>query len=132
MNLHTLQLLQNSAARKILSAPKLTPTIYLHKELELDSLHVRRLKHVCVMTYKILNNLAPKQLLRMFKKVSDISSRSTRSSDKALLYIDKPRLEISKRRFGYRAAIIWNTLPQEIRQAPSVEHFKSALNIYFG
>ena len=129
MNLHTLQMLQNSAARKILSAPKLTSTAVLHKELELDSLHVRRLKHVCIMTYKILYGLAPKRLQKMFKSVSEVSSRSTRSTEKSLLYIDKPRLELSKKHFSYRAAIIWNTLPQEVRLAPSLECFKTALNL---
>ena len=130
MNMHTLQILQNSAARKILSAPKLTPTYELHSELQIDTLHVRRIKHVCIMAYKIINGLAPKKLEKIFTKVSEVSQRSTRSLDQDLLYIKKPRLELSKKSFGYRAAVLWNKLPKDIRLAPTLESFKTALDIF--
>ena len=94
ISLHTLQILQNTAARKILKARRLTPTIDLHTELNIDTLHVGRIKHTCTMTYKILHGLTRKQLCRLFKKGKDVSARSTRSSDQDL-YLTKPRLELT-------------------------------------
>ena len=88
----TLQKLQNCACRRILAMPKMTPSAYMHEQLNMDRLKNRRFKHVCIMVYKILHGLAPKSLTKMFSYVESISNRTTRQSSQKLLYIKKPRL----------------------------------------
>ena len=61
-NAFTLQKLQNNAARRILRADFCTPGVLLHQERRIDRLHIMRFKHLCEMTYKILNDLAPSHL----------------------------------------------------------------------
>ena len=129
-NAMTLQKLQNCAFRRILQAPRMTPSAYMHEQLNMDQLGKRRFKHVCVMVYKILNGLAPKTLTLLFKYVTNVSERTTRQAVNKLLYIEKPRLEMTKRSFRYRAAVCWNSLPVHIREAPSLDTFKSALCNY--
>ena len=130
-NAVTLQRLQNSAARRILKVSSLTPTAYTHHELHLDELVIRRKKHTCIELYKILNDMSPARLKSRFMYINEISSRETRQSCQLDLYIKKPRLEMTKRAFYIRAAYYWNSLPIQVRVAPSLETFKSALDAYF-
>ena len=127
----TLQRLQNGAARRMLQVPRLTPSVYTHQELHMDFLTVRRKKHICIMLYKILNDLAPSKLRRYFTYVNEISIRETRGSSDMKLYIKKPRLELTKRSFAYRAATQWNLLPLHVRLAETLDIFKTLLDDYF-
>ena len=129
-NAHTLQKLQNSAARRILQVPLLTPTAYTHQELHLDDLATRRKKHTCIELYKILNGLSPARLKSRFLYIHEVSTRDTRHSSWLDLYIKKPRLELTKRAFYFRAAYYWNSLPIQVRVAPTLDMFKSALDAY--
>ena len=108
----------------------MTPSAYMHDQLNMDRLTRRHFKHTCIMVFKILHGLAPKSLTRLFTYVSDISSRTTRQSEQKLLYIIKPRLELTKRSFRVRAAYYWNTLPVHVRDAPTLDTFKAALCDY--
>ena len=58
----TLQKLQNSALRRILNCNSRTPTVEMHARLNLDTLDIRRFKHVNTQTYKCLHDLAPPQI----------------------------------------------------------------------
>ena len=126
-NAFTIQRLQNCAARRILKLPKMTPSAYTHQELNLERLDVRRFKHTCIELFKILNDMSPARLKTRFIYVSDISTRETRLSSQNMLYIKKPRLQMTKRAFYYRAAMYWNNLPIQVRLAPTLETFKSVL-----
>ena len=131
-NMHLLQILQNNASRRILKADRLTHVLDLHTSLQIDYLNVRRKKHTLIWVYKILNGLAPKRLERLFTRISEVTHRLTRYNEGDKLYIPKPRLELTKKSFRYRAATLWNNLPEYIKTAPSIVHFKSALDIIFG
>ena len=126
-----LQKLQNSAARCILHADRLTPSAVLHSELDMDRLHVRRDKHICIYMFKIMNGILPEKLRALFKLVSDISIRDTRQSRCLNIYIHKPRIELTKRSFIYYGAVLWNSLPEHIKLAPTLECFKTLLNDVF-
>ena len=83
------------------------------------------------MMYKLLNNLAPEKLKQQFRYVNEVSSRVTRLSSENVLYIGKPRLELTKKSFAYRGAILWNSLPTHVRSAPTLDIFKNCLDDYF-
>ncbi len=78
---------------------------------------------IVLITFKCLNNLAPKYL-------SDLISihkptRHLRSADSVLL--DIPRIEqitYGGRAFSYAAPFLWNKLPAEIRTCQHLEKFK--------
>ena len=123
-----LQKLQNSAIRCILRADRLTPIAVLHEQSDMVRLEIRRKKHLCIQMYKIMNNQLPGKLRQLFRYVSDVSSRETRSSISLDLYVHRPRLELTKKSFFFQGAVIWNNLPDHVRKAPSLEIFKTLLD----
>ncbi len=78
--------------------------------------------------YKIMNGLLPDKLKQLFKYVSYVSCRETRSSISLDLYIYKLRLELTKKSFFFHGAVLWNNLPDHVRNAPSLEIFKTLLD----
>ena len=101
-----LQKLQNSAIRCILYADRLTPTTVLHDESDTERLEIRRKKHICIFMYKIINDLLPAGLKSFFRFVSEVSCRETRHSMGMNLYISKPRLELNRKSFVYKGAML--------------------------
>ncbi|KAL4007453.1 hypothetical protein ACER0C_001305 [Sarotherodon galilaeus] len=109
-----LQMVQNAAARILTRTGK-----FEHISPVLNSLHwlpcqVRADFKVLLLTYKALNGLAPTYL-----------------SDLLHLYVPRARKKtIGERAFSFRAPFLWNNLPQDIRQACSVEVFKTKLKTH--
>ncbi|KAL3048824.1 hypothetical protein OYC64_008328 [Pagothenia borchgrevinki] len=59
------------------------------------------------------------------------TSRNLRSSDSGLLSIPHSRLRtFGDRAFSVAAPTLWNSLPAEIRNAPSLNIFKSTLKTH--
>ena len=44
------------------------------------------------------------------------------------LNLPKPRNDYLKRSFGYSGALVWNSLPENIRAIKSIGHFKKEIN----
>ena len=65
-----------------------------------------------VMVYKILNQLCPENLWNKFHLRSDYN------------------LEYAKKGFSYSALKIWNEIPLNIREIPTLDHFTKNLKIY--
>ena len=124
-----LQGVQNTAARIITGTRKydhITPIL-----MELHWLPVKFRVHfkVLLLTYKALNNMAPKyisDLLTMY-----VPSRSLRSSSQLLLSIPKSRLATcGDRAFAIAAPKLWNSLPLSIRSSETVDAFKKRLKTH--
>ena len=98
----TLQRLQNTCARNILKAEWMTPSALMHKELNLLKLTERRDFHTSCEMYKIVHQESIPQLVSKFTYVSDVYTRSTRSSTNDALYQPMVNLEICKNNFVYR------------------------------
>lgn len=79
-------------------------------------------RSIACKVYKIYNNLCS-PLLTCF--INKSSNRKNRNSFK----IDQPNFNYVdyKRSFTYRAAIVWNNIPDVIREKKSYEAFKRAL-----
>ena len=82
-----------------------------------------------VLMYKCMNNLAPDYLTSLFKKRSSIHQHNTRNSNN--LDIPKCRTVKAQNSFSYRGVSIWNSLPSEILNSPSVSVFKRKLKSYY-
>ncbi|KAL3058228.1 hypothetical protein OYC64_010411 [Pagothenia borchgrevinki] len=79
--------------------------------------------------YKSLHTLAPQYLTDLLHPYTP--SRSLRSSDTGLLSIPRSRLRtVGDRAFSVAAPTLWNALPPEIRNAASLDIFKSSLKTH--
>ena len=64
------------------------------------------------MMFKSLNGLAPVYLHDSFRELN----------------LPKPRTDYLKRSFGYSGALLWNSLPENIRAIRSIGQFKKEIN----
>ena len=85
---------------------------------------------VLLLTYRILNNMAPESLISLIVRYEP--ARSLRSASENFLQ----RPAIPKNRYGHRAMcnvapFLWNSLPSVIRKATSINAFKTMLKTHF-
>ena len=80
--------------------------------------------------YKTVNNMVPDYLSAQFVFRSDTLTYNLRDSDCSLA-IPEPRTNYCKRSLSYSGAVLWNSLPLDIRQSPSLDEFKYKLMNYF-
>ena len=70
-----------------------------------------------VMEHNIIKHGEPESLAALFTtNTRDTRERSTRQDH--LFHLPSPRLETGKRRFGYRAATLLNSLPADVVEQP--------------
>ena len=128
--LDKLQLVQNRAARVITRVKDCE-----HLTEVLSGLHwlpVRsRIKYkILLLTYKALHNEGPKYLQDMLQTYE--LKGSLRSSNKDLLQPQTSRLKTyGDRAFIVCAPLVWNELPQDIRQSCNAATFKTLLKTHF-
>ena len=118
-----LQKLQNRAARIITFSNYDAPAEPLRCFLNWKTLDVQRSIDKSILMFKSLHNLAPKYLTSKFVHRSDITSYSVRNAESKLA-VPLPRTEFGKRSFRYSGAVLWNSLPSDIRQISSLPVFK--------
>ena len=93
----------------------------LFNDHDIKSIHQNHLKFILVEVFKSLNNLNPEFMTEFFKE-KDLSYSLRNGS-----IVTIPAEITSK--FGidsihFRAAILWNTLPKEIKECKSISQFK--------
>ena len=118
--------LQNSAARIILWKNTSNDTFCLLNWLNLAS---RRKMHKCILVFNSLNNLVPRYRKQYFTRNADLHDHATRRSND--LHPPKPKCNMGKRTFKYAGAIYFNSLPNYVKSATSVNSFKKMLTDYF-
>ncbi|MCH1596002.1 MAG: reverse transcriptase family protein [Flavobacteriaceae bacterium] len=124
-----LQRLQNCAAR-IVALTKydehITPVL---KDLHWLPVSSRIKFKLSLLVYKCLHNEAPSYLCDLISPYEP--PRQLRSSDKGLLNVPRSRkTRYGDRAFSKSAPILWNNLPNNIRDASSTSMFKSSLKTY--
>ncbi|XP_029938415.1 uncharacterized protein LOC115381268 [Salarias fasciatus] len=128
-NISNLQLLQNSAARVLTRTrgrAHITPV--------LQSLHWLPVRFridfkVLLLVFKCLNGLAPSYLADLFLPYRP--SRALRSSGSALLCVPKARTKThGEAAFGHYGPRLWNSLPENLRTAETVDIFKGRLKTH--
>ena len=88
-----------------------------------------RIKHkILLLTFKCLNNLAPKYLQDLLEIYEP--QRNLRSTDRGYLKQRKTRTATGDRVFCNAAPALWNGLPDSIRFIKSLEVFKKALKTH--
>ena len=89
------------------------PVISLQRELK-----------TATMVYKSLNGLAPEYLKSMFTDRSSTTTYSLRNCE-GKLALPLPRTNFLKNSFSFSGAVLWNSLPTNLRQAQTLASFKS-------
>ena len=129
---HVLQLqrVQNTAARLICRIRK-----FDYISTSLQSLHWLpvvfrpRFKLLCIV-FRALRGVGPLYLQELICPYCP--TRSLRSESKNLLYVPACRTATyGNRLFTVETAILWNDLPQEVRDAENLSSFKRLLKIHF-
>ena len=77
-----------------------------------------------IMTYKYMGGAAPSCLPRTFTERSSIHKHKT--SNCTNLQIPRYRASLTQRSFKYHAISLWNFLPEPVKQATSINIFKSS------
>ena len=91
----------------------------VHSSVLLDELGWERLEYVAVTMYKIHNNLSPLYLRWIFTNTSNVQSHNLRKSE-LNYYVPRPRTESAKGSLHYRGSVLWNKIPSDIRNLPSL------------
>ena len=116
-NRKKLQVLQNRGLRCALNKGVETSSDELHEEAKLLKLKFRRRQHLLNFMYDMAQD---NQLLKKRKSVSV----KTRSHNKKLLAITRPRTEKFKKSLAYRGPRRWNLLPTSFHRARTKMEYK--------
>ena len=133
------EVIQKRAIKWIIGRPydHISDMELYNKEKELDILPVK-FKFVfndLVMIFKVVNSLTPIQIPQEFFIVTPEKVRHTRSTQNIINHNDKtmykceinPCVKSYENCFFYRAFSLWNRLPFDLRQVPSLSVFRVKL-----
>ena len=121
-----LQRVQNAAARVVTVSPKFCHITPVLKNLHWLPIDLRIEFKILTITYKALHDLAPAYIKNLLKNY--YPPRDLRSSKKNLLVVPAFRTNsYGRRAFSVIAPLLWNSLPQHIRDAGSLDIFKRRL-----
>ena len=123
---HTqIQRLQNRAARIISNDFDYDHSgITVVKQLGLLTVLERRDYRILVTVFKSMNDLAPHYLSDSFVYVSDVHNRVTRQANIGDLYVFNATTAYMQKSLQYSSSLLWNRLPQHIRNATNLNIFK--------
>ena len=124
------QKLQNRAPRILTYSNYDANADNLIKKLGWIKLDSQRSIHKAVMVYKSLNGLTPDYLSSKFVDRSSVSNYSLRGTE-GKLAIPQPHTNYMKNSFSYSGAVLWNSLPIELRQADSLSAFRTGCERLF-
>ena len=127
-----LQRMLNYAARVILRLPK-SSSITIH----LKSLHwlpviARSTYKIACLCYHCHSSTAPSYVTDMLHR-KPLHTRYTRSSSYTMPLLNRPahsKATLGDRSFSFASSSIWNSIPNDVRCAPSLSSFESHLKTY--
>ena len=126
-----LQQIQNNAARLVMKKRKrdhVTPLLKL-KELHWLPVKFRCQYKIATLAYRHFEGSLPPYLSSSLCTYEP--SRSLRSSKEKLLKIPKRNLKsFGERSFSFMAPSVWNSLPADLRNLPTLSQFKSNLKTF--
>jgi len=129
-NIAKLQRVQNSLARVVLQAPKLTHGAPLLRSLHWLPVAQRITFKMAVITFKARKSSTPAYLNNLLIDRSSSSSMSLRSSNQPMLAVRRCRTECARRAFSVAAPEIWNKLPADIQLSDTDSIFRKRLKTF--
>ena len=127
-----LQRIQNYAARVILRLP-MSSSITIHlKSLHWLPVKVRSTYKIACLCYHCHSRTAPPYVTDMLHK-KPLHTRNTRSSSYTMPLLNRPahsKATLGDRSFSFASSSVWNSIPNDVRCAPSLSSFMSHLKTY--
>ena len=127
-----LQRIQNYAARVIFRLP-MSSSITMHlKSLHWLPVKVRSTYKIACLCYHCHSSTAPSYVTDMLHK-KPLHTRNTRSSSYTMPLLNRPahsKATLGDRSFSLASSSVWNSIPNDVRCAPSLSSFKSRLKTY--
>ena len=124
-----LQRIQNNAARLVMKKRKRDHVTPLLKELHWLPVKFGCQYKIATLTYRHFEGSLPPYLSSSLCTYEP--SRSLRSSKEKLLKIPKRNLKpFEESSFSFMAPSIWNSLPSDLRNLPTLSQFKSNLKTF--
>ena len=127
-----LQRIQNYAARIILRFPKSSNITKHLKSLHWLPVNVRSTYKIACLRYHCHSSTAPSYDADMLLKKPS-HTRNTRSSSYIMPLLNRPahsKAILGDRSFSFASSSIWNSIPNDVRCAPSLSSFMSRLKTY--
>ncbi len=128
-NINKIQRVQNTLARTVLCTwqHSMSSSDAL-KQLHWLPVNYRVQFKIASLTYKVLTTHQPAYLSTLLSHY--VPTRSLRSSNSNTLTVPRITSSIGSRAFRHCAPTIWNTLPTDVRNAPTVSSFRSKLKTH--
>ncbi|KAK3089125.1 hypothetical protein FSP39_001036 [Pinctada imbricata] len=121
---------QRRATKQIPGYADLTYEERLRK-LKLPTLKYRRYHGDMIEMYKIISGKYDPAAANFIKLRSDHVSRDCGRGNSKTLFVQRPRLDIRKHNFSIRSTNIWNSLPDDVVCAKSLNSFKNKLDKFW-
>ena len=131
-NIYKIQRLQNRAARITTGNYNFINTrgIDLVKNLKWTCVSQRRGYFMAILMFKSIHGLAPHYLCDEITMQRDISARPTRSLECNNVCVPRASFECFSNAFAHRGPVIWNALPQDIKNSQTMDSFKINLKMF--
>ena len=99
------------------------------KQLNWEELASRRQRHLSLLMYDTVNGNIPSYLSDLFSNVCEINPYKSmlRNTEYNVVVDHVPKTEYYKGSFSYRARMLWNSLPNDIKASESKAIFKRKL-----
>ena len=127
-----LQRIQNYAARVILRLP-MSSSITIHlKSLHWLPVKVRSTYKIACLCYHCHSSTAPSYVTDMLHR-KPLHTRNTRSSSYTMPLLNRPahsKATLGDCSFSFASSSVWNSIPNDVRCAPSLSSVKSRLKTY--
>ena len=123
--------LQNSAARVLTFSRYDADANHLFRQLNWKDLSTQFQIEKAVMVYKPLNDLVPGYLPSKLVEQYEMRYSLKDSVNKLIFIIPFPQTNFMKNSFSYSRAVLWNSLPCDMREAKSLSQFKRLAHLNF-
>ena len=131
-NINKIQRLQNFAGRVLANNFD-----YIHvrgidilKQLSIMNVKQRAAYFNLLLMFKCIHGLAPEYLCNQVTMSVDISERNTRSVNYNNVHVPFPRKTIFKSSFVYNGSVLWNNMPNFLKECSTILSFKKFLKEY--
>ena len=124
-----LHILQKKAVRLISNVPNNSHTLPIFHQLKLLNVYDINYFNIASFMFMCLNGLLPPYITAKFSLNNSIHNYMTRTASN--FHLPQIRTNVSKNSIFFRGPILWNNIPINIKNSPSLnsfkKHFKSHL-----
>ena len=125
--------LENIQRRASKEIPGMRDLSYIErlKLLKLSTLAYRRLRGDMMEVYKTIHNIYDHESIPYLLRNNEISQRTRKRGHSLNLFTQRAKLNLRKNVFPTRITEPWNSLPDTVVTAKSLESFKTRLNKFW-